>query len=171
MDIPWSKIKKTRTCWLWGNNKRYGRYEKNGKRYIAHRFVYEALVGKIPKGFELDHLCRNPPCVNPKHLEPVTPRENKLRGIGVGAMAIKRTHCPKGHSLEGKDIWRQPKVVRLTGEVVFWRGCRMCRRAAHRNWKDRLRSKGCSKTQKKCICGRTFTSSGIGRHKVYGHCL
>lgn len=47
---------------------------------LAHRAVYDEIVGPIPYGLTLDHLCANPPCVNPAHMEPVTPGENRKRG-------------------------------------------------------------------------------------------
>jgi hypothetical protein len=75
-------------CWLWtgqANKGGYGafsvgsRYDGNRRGVRAHRWAYEALVGPIPEGLQLDHLCRNPPCVNPAHLEPVTHAENMRR--------------------------------------------------------------------------------------------
>lgn len=74
-------------CWEWtGARQPDGRYDYgmfwDGTRAVrAHRFAYELLVGPIPVGLELDHLCRNPPCVNPAHLEPVTHAENIRRGV------------------------------------------------------------------------------------------
>jgi len=71
-------------CWLWtgGNDRRgYGRFSDADQRQVlAHRFAYELLVGPIPEGLDLDHLCRVPACVNPAHLEPVTNAENHRRG-------------------------------------------------------------------------------------------
>lgn len=82
-----------RGCWqntLYLNDAGYGFIDGVG----AHRFMYELLVGPIPDGMELDHLCRNPPCVNPVHLEPVTPQENQRRGLH----GVLKTRCPAGHS-------------------------------------------------------------------------
>lgn len=78
-------------CWLWTakrNSKGYGIFwtgpktkERAGTWNRAHRVAYRLFVGPIPDGMLLDHLCRVPGCVNPDHLEPVTNRENLLRGI------------------------------------------------------------------------------------------
>lgn len=73
-------------CWLWTarkNRNGYGRVCIGGKEPVAHRVVYEHLVGDIPPGHILDHLCRVHPCVNPWHTEPVTVRVNTLRGDAV----------------------------------------------------------------------------------------
>jgi hypothetical protein len=88
----WSKVQKTATCWWWTGGKRgkyggFGRYTPHhrqngqaGRQVMAHRFAYERLVGPIPEGLVLDHLCSNHLCVNPAHLEPVTVMENSRRG-------------------------------------------------------------------------------------------
>lgn len=79
-------------CWIWiaGKNVGYGQYFAWGRMWGAHRFVYTLLVGPVPDGLELDHLCRVRACVNPDHLEPVTHEENVRRGAGgVGKPKIK----------------------------------------------------------------------------------
>lgn len=104
-DKLWRKIVVVEDCWEWMgalDMNGYGRLAIEGKQKYAHKLMYEMERGPVPDGLELDHLCRNPRCVKPAHLEAVTHRENCLRGFGVGALAAKLTHCPKGHPLDGK---------------------------------------------------------------------
>lgn len=80
----WSKISKTDTCWLWTgtlDGKGYGQFWTGSVLARAPRYAYETLVRQIPDGLVIDHLCRVHACVNPGHLEPVTPEENMRRGI------------------------------------------------------------------------------------------
>lgn len=97
-------------CWVCGYASTAAGYAtvhiQEGSRnqpHLAHRITYEALRGKIPDGLVIDHLCRNPPCVNPDHLEPVTQRENFLRGLHSTAQSVRTNTCKRGHSL--KDAW------------------------------------------------------------------
>lgn len=90
-------------CWHWTGGKNSAGYGHNADGLI-HRQVYEALVSPIPEGLVTDHLCRNPGCVNPDHLEMVTVRENALRGFGFAGKRKNQTHCKRGHSLE--DAYR-----------------------------------------------------------------
>lgn len=100
-DRFWAKVDKRgpNDCWEWKASKAhgYGRVSQDSKQLGAHRVAYEFMVGPIPDGKVLDHLCRNRGCVNPLHLEPVTPRINLLRGESLSAQRAKRTHCPQGH--------------------------------------------------------------------------
>lgn len=100
-------------CWLWAgstNNPGYGHFRYGGKLRLAHRVSYEALIGPIPDGLVLDHLCRVPCCVNPLHLEPVTQKVNCERGMASYAASKRhssKTHCKNGHplSVENVRIW------------------------------------------------------------------
>jgi hypothetical protein len=99
-------------CWLWtaGCTDGYGqiwvgsRAEGTGRMAYAHCISYEFYVGPIPEGLELDHKCRVRSCVNPDHLEPVTTRENILRGMGATARHARQTHCKAGHSLSRDNL-------------------------------------------------------------------
>ena len=87
-------------CWLWTaplTQYGYGSFHISHKRRFAHALAYEWLCGPIPASLEPDHLCRNRACVNPLHLEPVTHRENVLRGASFAASYAHRTYCKHGH--------------------------------------------------------------------------
>ncbi len=107
-------------CWEWTGTRQtaqapaagYGQVIVDGQRCPAHRVAYEALVGPIPQGLECDHLCRNRPCVNPSHIEPVTSSVNTLRG---DHWERRKKHCPQGHPYDEENTHR-------------YRGQRVCRR-------------------------------------------
>lgn len=83
-------------CWIFTGalNRGYGRVALTPTRLMyAHRVMYLALVGDIPDGMQLDHLCRVPACCNPLHLEPVTQRENVMRGEGFAAAHAENRDC------------------------------------------------------------------------------
>lgn len=97
-SVPWERVDKNAPggCWLWLSTldrSGYGRLYHQARRWVAHRFFYELLVGPIPEGLELDHLCMVKTCVNPAHLEPVTGDENIDRYL---AYAGKRRTNERG---------------------------------------------------------------------------
>lgn len=114
-------------CWIWTGSCQvdgYGRVQFRGKSWRAHRAIYTLLVDEIPEGLVLDHLCRNPSCVNPEHLEPVTQQENSLRGL----MGRLKTECPKGHLYSEENTYRNSRGHRY---------CRTCKRAKDREYGKR----------------------------------
>jgi hypothetical protein len=121
-------------CWVWtGNHLKtgYGRVSINNKTFLAHRAIYEHFNGKLPKDIVLDHLCRNPPCVNfQEHLEPVTHRINSLRGPStLIAKNSAKTHCPQGHPYdEINTIYFYEKK-----RNIHCRRCRACSVIHNRN--------------------------------------
>ena len=96
----------------------YGRLDGR----VAHRVIYEALIGPVPEGLQLDHLCRNRACVNVNHLEPVTQRENIRRGSRPN-----QTHCKRGHEYTPENTYRRGSS-----------GARQCRACQRRS--DRIKS-------------------------------
>ncbi len=125
-----------RECWIWNGCTRYGYGLINVDRKCcpAHRVLYELLVGPVPKGLVLDHICHNPKscgggascphrkCVNPTHLELVTREENTRRGChkvdcAIAALHRARTHCPKGHEYSTSNTMF---------DVYGYRKCRIC---------------------------------------------
>ncbi len=99
----WAKVEETKTCWLWLgtiNQKGYGSFRFQGKLFKAHRAAYLFEKGSLPKGMEIDHICKVRNCVNPAHLEAVTRRENVLRSDCPSAVFARRDLCSRGHKLE-----------------------------------------------------------------------
>lgn len=122
-------------CWEWRggtNGIGYGTIGKGGRvggRVYCHRVTYESFIGEIPSGLVLDHLCRNPICCNPWHVEPVTQRVNLLRGETLTATNVAKTACPQGHPYAGANLYVRP--------VDGSRHCRTCAKEYQRNLRAR----------------------------------
>lgn len=139
------------SCWIWQsgiNGGGYGTGRPSGcKHGLIHRISYEAFVGPIPEGLQIDHLCRVRSCCNPKHLEPVTPRENTLRV--VRANRPLHTHCVRGHAFT-------PENTRI--ERGRWRRCLTC----YRLWKE-------AAAQKTGLGGRAERAAAFTKGNVRTH--
>ncbi len=126
----WSKVNADGDCWLWLgslNVAGYGRFDASGRRTGVHRYAYEALVGPIPPGLDIDHLCRVRNCVNPDHLEPVTPAENTRRARRV----LRSRSCPNQHPYTEATIkWYLGKRI-----------CRICLWARRRAIRAKRRAR------------------------------
>lgn len=124
-------------CWQWtayiDNTTGYGKFMWNETVSSAHRFAYGHFVGAIPDGLQIDHLCRNRWCVNPKHLEPVTLVENLLRGDTThwGRWQREKTHCPRGHGYTTDNVWTSSSGSRY---------CRSCNRERMAERRARIRA-------------------------------
>jgi hypothetical protein len=140
----WAKVDRSAgddACWTWRAYiapNGYGQFTLSlgGRKkatFLAHRLAYELVRGPIEAGLVLDHLCRNPACANPGHLEPVTQRENVLRGVGVPAENARKTHCSRGHELAGSNL------------ATVTNGSRQCRKCSYlrmKAYRQRKKEKG-----------------------------
>lgn len=119
-------VDKATGCWIWNAYTRpdgYGSFSLNDRIDCAHRVSYKLFVNQEIDGLSIDHLCRRRNCVNPKHLEAVTQRENVLRGEGTAAKNASKTHCPQGHEFSKENLYINPAGARC---------CRECRRIRQR---------------------------------------
>lgn len=122
----WSRVDLLGSCWQWlgcVDKDGYGAFSLRGGEapVRVHRWAYEQLIGPIPEGLVIDHLCRNQACVKPDHLEVVSVRENTIRGSGWTAVNAAKTHCPAGHAYDAAN-------TRINAQGA--RECRICGREA-----------------------------------------
>lgn len=119
-----ARVQRTAGCWIWPGapTKRggYSQFNVNGRLVYVHRWAYEHFVAPIGDGLVLDHLCKNPRCVNPAHLEVVTRGENSRRGDHA---KLRNERCPHGHPYDAENtVWRRSANGRPH------RRCRTCAR-------------------------------------------
>ena len=132
----WKRVQKGDGCWNWTGNKIKGGYghvmvgktfRRNGKAALllrlAHRVAYELTNGPIPEGMTIDHICGNPPCVKPDHLQVMSMRDNIMKGNAPPARCARQTHCLRGHPLTGSNLYNSHRPGR---------SCKAC---------DRIRSR------------------------------
>src|SRR6185312_15563955 len=141
----WAKVdaQDGAACWRWTAARYSNGYGhmgigplSNPRSLLAHRVAYELCIGPIPDGLTVDHLCFNPGCVNPAHLEAVTQGINTLRGNSMSSRRARRTHCPQCHPYD--QVYRDPvgREHRL---------CTSCRRNAAQRARDKARrALGCN---------------------------
>lgn len=119
-------------CWNWEGAKNRGGYGgfmfATQQWTFAHRFIYEHTFGRIDEGMVIDHLCRNPSCVNPYHMDVVTSEENVRRGSGPTAVNGRKSRCIRGHVLDESNTYLKPNGI--------GRECRACKRV---RWRERYR--------------------------------
>jgi hypothetical protein len=118
-DRLWPRVTPAGFCWEWEGAHAasgYGVINLGPRLDRTHRVVYEMLVGPIPEGLHMDHLCRNRGCCNPDHLDPVTPRENMIRGMAPSHITARTGVCRRGHTMA--DAYTRPDTGART--------CRTC---------------------------------------------
>ena len=123
-----AKVRKEKDgCWIWLGHKDkrgYGQTSLRGRDW-AHRIFYRHFKGQIPEGTEIDHKCNTPSCVNPKHLQAISHRENQLRGRSWVGKNARKTHCPKAHPYSKRNTYINPHGARV---------CRACAKDRERKY-------------------------------------
>lgn len=120
-------------CWDWTGNKNrqgYGRVPFRGRVVVPHRLLHQTIFGEITPGLVSDHICENKSCVNPKHIEPVTSKENIYRGCAPPSINIRKTHCASGHKFTTENTYISRGM----------RACRTCNMLKERRKRARLRN-------------------------------
>ena len=145
LDRFWEKIRlgDPDACWNWlvavdqhgyGKIRIGGRRATGGRDVKAHQFSYEIKYGPVPEGLEIDHLCRNPRCVNPVHLEAVTHGENMRRGMSISGRNFRKTHCSRGHAFDEGNT-----QIKIDNRGRTHRSCKTCHREGQRRRRSRTK--------------------------------
>ena len=106
-------------CWNWTAARvyGYGKFFVEGRLVRAHRYSYEQTHGQIPVGWYVDHVCKNPSCVNPAHLRAVSPKISALENSdSPTALNARKAQCPRGHG---------NYTIRKSGSRIY-RRCKAC---------------------------------------------
>ncbi len=129
-------LRRASGCWEWAGShfketgytifNRKSRKDGIWRPTTGHTFSYETYVGQIPSGTNIDHLCRNRGCVNPEHLEAVTPQVNMLRSEAPSAISVRTNKCYRGHDFTPENTYTKNRDGRPKRE------CRECQRARER---------------------------------------
>ena len=127
------EVDKKSRCWRVRGRTLQRRFHvsRDGECLLAHRYIYECLIGPIPAGLVIDHLCGNPGCQNPLHMEPVPHGENTRRGRSNLDRKTK-TNCHRGHPLSGQNL-----VLEYDRAGIAHRRCRTCKVLIDRAYRER----------------------------------
>lgn len=152
-------------CWNWTgfrDPKGYGRFQYGTRdARLAYNVSYPLFISHVSDELELDHLCRNTSCVNPWHLEPVTPAVNQAR------KAEARTHCPQGHPYNDENTYTSPSGAKV---------CRTCRKRTQRVVKERLKAERAARgpvvrsKPTHCKRGHAFDEVNTYVYRGFHHC-
>lgn len=125
-------------CVLWTgtiDHKGYGSCHIHGHTVMAHKLIYEALVKVVPDGHQLHHTCSNKNCVNPDHLELMTPADHAKTPGHPSQVNAAKTHCSNGHEFtEENTYWRQDRPGS--------RLCKECRKEGLSRWRQKQQDRG-----------------------------
>jgi hypothetical protein len=124
-------------CHIWCGSSTlgYGQIKYKGRTVRVHRLIYRLhhKLRKLPKGLQIDHLCCNKLCVNPRHLELVTPKQNLTRAANqISTINSKKTHCLRGHPLTKENTRRNGSGSRVCIECGRLHG-----RISAKKWRER----------------------------------
>lgn len=134
----WAKVDVSGDCLVWAGAKSaqgYGTFNYMGENTPVQRAAYRLTYGEIPRGLQVDHLCRNRLCANPQHLEAVTQKENLLRGETISAMNLAKIECVNGHLLSDDNVY-----YRRRGKSIC-RTCIACATRRAREQYERIKSR------------------------------